>query len=339
VAAGRFRATIASDRYLYIPIVFLAAALAAALVPRAATDRKVAPEAKSALVPWVAAALALVLAVPLALATRAETARWKDERLVWDRVNRFAPHYMAYHSLGKLAFDAEDWSGAASHFERALALARKDPYIKDDSFYYSAFMQTSRKAAEALQQNPDPAAQAERDRLLAEAGAVAEEAAKKLPGDAGLQFEAGKTKYKQKLYREAIIALDSAIALDPRHDQAWMYKAMCQYYLGEVEPSIASFRTALGIRKHTLTYSNLTKVLAAQSRFAETADVLLEWLEVEPTQRDAHSRYLQVVGAMVEGGQGSAAAASLTRYLARFPDSPGARELLARARSAGGPAA
>ncbi len=342
VAAGRFRATIASDRYLYLPILFLAAALAAALAP--ILRRRVAPamaESAHRLAPsgrwlpwlgWLLAAVVLALNVPLALAASAEARRWEDEHRIWQRVNELAPHYMAYYSLGNLAAQEGKWSAATELYERALDLARRDPYVKDDPVYSSAYVQASRKAVSELEKlPPTESQQQERTELLKKAGAAAEAAAAILPADAEVQFQLGKTQYKQKKYREAVTALEAAIAVDPQHYQAWTYKAMSQYFLGEKEAAIAGFRQSLAIHPHWMTYSNLGKVYVAEGMFIEAAQAQLDWLALEPKNEEAHKRFLQTVSEMLRRGSAGAAVAPLEAYVSRFPDSAPAKTLLEEA--------
>ena len=340
VAAGRFRASIASDRYLYLPILFLAAALAAALSPilRTRTGPALARSARilSPTVRWLPgllAAVALALSVPLTLAARAEARRWEDEHRIWQRVNELAPHYMAYYSLGNLAAQEEKWTEATELYAHALDLARLDPYVKDDPVYSSAYVQASRKAASELEKlPPTESQQKERAALLERAGAAAASAAANLPADADIQFQLGKTQYKQKKYREAVAALDAAIAVDPLHYQAWTYKAMSQYFLGEKEAAIASFRKSLAIHPHWMTYSNLGKVYVAEGRYGEAAQAQLDWLALEPKNDQAHKRFLQTVGEMIQRGAAGAAVAPLEAFLARFPDSAPARTMLDQAK-------
>ena len=131
---------------------------------------------------------------------------------------------------------------------------------------------------------------------------VAAEAAASLPENPEIQFELGKTQYKQKNYREAIAALDAALALDPQHYQAMTYKAMSQYFLGEKETAIATFRSSLAIRPYWVTYSNLGKVYLAEGKVAEAVAVVQDWLKLEPTSEEAHKRFFQAVGEMIRQG-------------------------------------
>ncbi len=186
VAAGRFRTTIASDRYLYLPILFLAAALAAGLVPilrrPAARRRPRNPSSRCAHAGrWLAASVLLALGVLLALAAGTAARRWENERRIWQRVNELAPHHMAYYMLGNLALKAERWTEAADLFARALELAQLDPYAKLDPVFSQAVLQTSRKAASELASEPDAQAQQDREALLERVNEVAAEAAANLP--------------------------------------------------------------------------------------------------------------------------------------------------------------
>ncbi len=337
VAAGRFRATIASDRYLYVPILFLAAALAAVLAPvfRVQAEPALAGSKSGVRTAarWMVAAALLAVCVALALAARTETRRWQDEHRIWQRVNELAPHYMAYYMLGNLAAREAKWPEATALYSHALDLARLDPYVKSDPVYSSAYVQASRKAASELEKlPPTESQQQERTALLERAGAAAQAAAAILPADAEVQFQLGKTQYKQKKYREAVAAFDAAIAVDAQHYQAWTYKAMSQYFLGEKESAIASFRRSLAIHPHWMAYSNLGKVYVAEGRYAEAAQTELDWLALEPKSEEAQKRFLQTMGEMVRRGVAGSAVGQLETYLARFPDSAPARTLLAQAR-------
>lgn len=356
-AAGRFRTAIASDRYLYLPVLFLAAAVAAALAPlltaawASLARPKVAPASAPSPFPspapsangaarwlrpaagWIAIGATLALAAAWAFAAVAQTRLWEDEHRIWNRVNEVAPHYMAFYMLGNLALREEKWTEAADLFARALELAELDPYAKKDPVYASAVLQTSRKAAAELAKQPAAEAQQDRQALLERVNAVAAEAAVNLPASPEIQFELGKTQYRQKDYRAALAALDAAIALDPQHSQAWMYKAMSQYFLGEKEAAIAAFRKSLSIRPDWATYSNLEKVYQAEGRRAEAADVLQEWLTLEPESAEAHRRFLQTVGEMVRRKARKDALGQLEIYLARFPDSAPAQALLKKAQA------
>lgn len=335
-AAGRFRTTIASDRYLYLPALFLAAALAAALAPAFASllRPKVTPAIEGtgrrlrSAGAWIAVAAILALAATWTIAAGAQARQWEDEHRLWNRVNELAPHYMAYYMLGNLALKEEKWTEAADLFARALDLAQRDPYAKQDPMFSQAVLQTSRKAASELSKQPAADTQQAREALLERVNAVAAEAAVNLPANPEVQFELGKNLYKQKKYREAVAALDAAIALDPQHYQAWTYKAMSLYFLGAKEDAITTFRKSLSIRPYWVTYSNLGKVYLAEGRLAEAVEVLQDWLKLEPKSEEAHKRFFQTVGEMVRRGAGDAAIAQLEIYLARFPDSAPAKDML-----------
>lgn len=348
-AAGRFRTAIASDRYLYLPVLFLAAAFAAALAPamssawrsllRSGATLGTAPTDSSSVgwlrpaARWIALAATLALAAAWAVAAVAQTRLWQDEHRIWNRVNEVAPHYMAFYNLGNLALKEEKWTEAADLFARALELAQLDPYAQKDPVYASAVLQTSRKAASELAKLPAPEAQQDRQELLERVNAVAAEAAVHLPASPEIQFELGKTQYKQKNYREALAALDAAIALDPEHAQAWMYKAMSQYFLGEKAEAITSFRKSLSIRPDWATYSNLAKVYLAEGSVVEAADVLQDWLKLEPESTEAQRRFQQVVAELIRRRAKADAVRQLEIYLARFPDNAQAQSMLKRAQA------
>ncbi|MEO7793492.1 MAG: tetratricopeptide repeat protein [Thermoanaerobaculia bacterium] len=337
IAAGRFRTTIASDRYLYIPIVFLAAALAAVLAPLLRPEGGV-PGGRSArrihtAGRWIAIVAVLALTLAWGRDAVAQAHQWENERRLWTRVNELAPHYMAYYMLGNMALSEEKWGEAAELFSQALDLAQLDPYAQKDPVYASAVMQTSRKAASELAKQPATASQADREALLARVEEVATEAAANLPASPEIQFELGKTRYKQKSYSEAIVALDAAIALDAQHYQAWTYKAMSLYFLGQKEEAIATFRKSLAIRPYWVTFSNLSKVHLAEGQLNEALDVLLGWLQLDPASDEAHRRFLQTAGELVGQGAKKEAIGQLERYLARFPDSAPAQSLLQAAQA------
>jgi hypothetical protein len=343
VAAGRFRATIASDRYLYLAMPFLAFAFAAALAPLLAAAWAArrqpahADESRSAKLPSLPVVAALLVAASLALAAVwgraavAQARQWEDEHRLWQRVNELAPHHMAYYMLGNLALKEEKWTEAADLFNSALELAKVDPYASKDPVYASAVLQTSRKAASELAKQPAAEAQEGRAALLERVNSVAAEAAAVLPASPEIQFELGKSLYKQKSYRDAVAALDAAIALDAQHYQAWTYKAMSQYFLGEKEESIANFRKSLAIQPWWVTYSNLGKVYLAEGRSAEGAAVMRAWLELDPAAEEAHKRFLQTVAAMIRQRAKTAALGELSSYLKRFPDSAPAQSLVKEA--------
>jgi tetratricopeptide (TPR) repeat protein len=261
--------TIASDRYLYLPI--LAAALAAALARSSRRLRQSrSPESGTGSPSRLRSPeLARVRAV-LALAgywawSPSRARQWEDEHRLWNRVNEVAPHHMAYYMLGNLASKEENWTQAADLYAKALELAQLDLYAKQDPMFSQAVLQSSRKAASELDKQPAAAAQQDREALLQRVNEVAAEAAANLPANPEIQFELGKTLYKQKKYDEAIAALDAALALDPRHYQALTYKAMSLYFKGSKEQAIAAFRESLAIQPYWVTYSNLGKVYLAES--------------------------------------------------------------------------
>lgn len=336
VAAGRFRTTIASDRYLYLPLLFLAAALAAVLALAFSRLRRtphvpaVAGEPPRLQIAggWLVLAATLALAGTWGVAAHRQARTWEDEKLLWNRVNELAPHHMAYYMLGNIALREEHWKEASDLFARALELAQLDPYAKQDPVFSQAVLQTSRKAASELAKLPAGEAQQDRAALLERVNAVAAEAAASLPESPEIQFELGKTQFKQKNYREALAALDAALALDPRHYQAMTYRAMCQYFLGAKQEAIATFRASLAIRPYWVTYSNLGKVYLAEGKPAEAVAVIQDWLNLEPQSEEAHKRFFQAVGEMIRQGAGEAAIVQLNSYLARFPDSAPGKTLL-----------
>lgn len=337
IAAGRFRTTIASDRYLYLPILFLAAALAAALAPvfsrqlrqsRSPESGTGSPSRLRLAGAGLACAAALALAGYWASVAVAQARQWQDEHRLWNRVNEVAPHHMAYYMLGNLASKEENWTQAADLYAKALELAQLDLYAKQDPMFSQAVLQSSRKAASELDKQPAAAAQQDREALLQRVNEVAAEAAANLPANPEIQFELGKTLYKQKKYDEAIAALDAALALDPRHYQALTYKAMSLYFKGSKEQAIAAFRESLAIQPYWVTYSNLGKVYLAESKPAEAVGVIQDWLQLEPKSEEAHKRFFQAVGEMIRQGGGEAALAQIEVYLTRFPDSAPAKTLL-----------
>lgn len=336
VAAGRFRTTIASDRYLYLPLLFLAAALAAVLTLAFSRLRPTPHAPAAAGEPprlqiaggWLVLAATLALAGTWGVAAHRQARTWEDEKLLWNRVNELAPHHMAYYMLGNIALREEHWKEASDLFARALELAQLDPYAKQDPVFSQAVLQTSRKAASELAKLPAGEAQQDRAALLERVNAVAAEAAASLPESPEIQFELGKTQFKQKNYRAALAALDAALALDPRHYQAMTYRAMCQYFLGAKQEAIATFRASLAIRPYWVTYSNLGKVYLAEGKPAEATAVIQDWLNLEPQSEEAHKRFFQAVGEMIRQGAAEAAIVQLKNYLARFPDSAPGKTLL-----------
>jgi tetratricopeptide (TPR) repeat protein len=135
---------IAYDRYLHLPLLGIAYALAAGV----GTVWGRAPSGAGGSRAWLALVLAMIAAE--AWAARAALEPWRDSLALWSRAVEISPGMaMAYNGLGATWSDAGDRGRAIAAFERAALL---DPGLGDAHQNLGRELLLAGRAAEALPQ-------------------------------------------------------------------------------------------------------------------------------------------------------------------------------------------
>ena len=168
--------------------------------------------------------------------------------------------------------------------------------------------------------------------------------------------------FQQGKSEQAVVSLQKAIEVDPKHWKSHNNMALASVDLGELEVAEAHYRESLAIEPQAAIYNDLGFVLARQGLPHEAAEMYRESLELDPESATAHynlavslagtgelaeaethlrssieieptSRALTVLGLILsrQEGRGDEGVATLRKALELDPDNQEARRLLAQA--------
>jgi len=95
--------------------------------------------------------------------------------------------------------------------------------------------------------------------------------------------------FQQGKSRDAVVALEKALAADPKHWKAHNNMALASIDLGELELAEAHYRESLAIEPQPAVYSDLGFVLERQGMTEEAAELYRKSLALDPESAPAHS--------------------------------------------------
>lgn len=231
LAANRVRYTVTADRYSYVPLWFLAAAVAGGIVwlARRAGPAPHAVEgaSRTRLGVWAPLAVVVLLACVAGPISRGYAKVWTSDVDLWRRVVARTPHVVAWGQLGnalltrarqRLPADAdaarEDFLEAERAFTEGLKLAPDDPTLTANLASLHLMMSGS-SVADRIALPAD-----ERARRVAEAERLYRRALEVYRGNARAWNGLGVALMRQRRYEEAEQALRRALEIAPGYVSA-----------------------------------------------------------------------------------------------------------------------
>jgi tetratricopeptide (TPR) repeat protein len=125
--------------------------------------------------------------------------------------------------------------------------------------------------------------------------------------------------FQQGKSEEAVVALDKALALDPRHWKAHNNMALAAIDMGELELAEAHYLESLAIEPQAAIYNDLGFVLERQGMPEAAADAYRKALEMDPESDSAH---YNLGGSLARAGEFAEAESHLRAALAKRPSAP-----------------
>lgn len=248
----RFSPVICYDRYLHLPMVGVAMALAFGL---AAGWRMPAPRRT------IVAALLLVVVVGEVVATRQAFEPWRDTLALWRRAVAVAPQVAPSHNgLGATLDERGDAAGAIAAFEQAIAV---DPGYGDGHYNLARARRRAGQPERAL-----PAI---------------ERAAVLSPGSGSVELEWGLCLSLLGRSREAVPHLQRALALRVDERVAALPLGLAMYASGDLAEGVRWLRRAVAANDDPVARLYLAQALDQDPASArEVAALLADALRLAP---------------------------------------------------------
>jgi len=108
------------------------------------------------------------------------------------------------------------------------------------------------------------------------------------PDNVELLNSLGFSLFQQGNSKEAVVALEKALALDPKHWKAHNNMALASIDLGELEMAEAHYRESLAIKQQPEIYNDLGFVLEREGLTDEAAEMYRKALKLDPESASAH---------------------------------------------------
>jgi Flp pilus assembly protein TadD len=108
------------------------------------------------------------------------------------------------------------------------------------------------------------------------------------PDNVELLNSLGFSLFQQGKSKEAVVALEKALALDPKHWKAHNNMALASIDLGELEMAEAHYRESLAIKQQPEIYNDLGFVLEREGLTDEAAEMYRKALKLDPESASAH---------------------------------------------------
>ncbi len=248
------RLSTVADRYLYLPMLGPALAVAYLLSRRWHA--------------WPIAICALLLAA-CGAASFQQAAKWRDSETLFRHNLAINPRSSASHvNLGfVLSKNKATEDEAIDHYRQALAINSRDVLAMNN--LSSVYLQR-REYARALE-------------TLAKAMTVDPKDVE-VHNNMGLAFEG------QRKYKHAIASYELALKLSPEHVSALNNLGGALAARGDFKGAVARYREALALRpKLVFTWVNLGNALVRQQKFAEAAESYRRALALNPGAADYHN--------------------------------------------------
>jgi tetratricopeptide (TPR) repeat protein len=137
------------------------------------------------------------------------------------------------------------------------------------------------------------------------------------PDDVELLNSLGFALFQQGKSQEAVVALEKAVTIDPKHWKAHNNMALASIDIGELELAEAHYRESLAIEPQPAIYSDLGFVLQRQGLTEEASEMFRKSLELDPQSASGH---YNVAGSLARDGEYEAAEAHFRAALKENPD-------------------
>jgi Flp pilus assembly protein TadD len=125
--------------------------------------------------------------------------------------------------------------------------------------------------------------------------------------------------FQQGKSEEAVVALEKAVEVDPKHWKSHNNLALASIDLGEFEVAEAHYRESLAIEPQASIYNDLGFVLARQGLPEEAAEMYRKSLELEPDSATAH---YNLAASLAGSGELTEAETHLRAAIGLKPSSP-----------------
>ena len=282
-----------ADRFMYVPLVGVAIAVAWGLWDLAGAQRRAV-----AALPWAAAAALLALVA----VTRTQVRTWENTVTLFSRAIAVTEgNYVAHHNLASALALAGDTAGAERHYREAL---RIDPGHAPARSALGVLLMDAGRLADAREQQ--------------------EHALSLEPGSADVRYNLGLLLARMGESEAAAARYGEAVGLDPSLAPAhynWGNLLAAQGRWAEAE---ARYREAARLMpRHLDARNNLALVLGQQGRWQEAADLLAAILAEEPAAARARVNLGRALTAL---GRADDARRTWEEVLERHPGDPAAEE-------------
>jgi tetratricopeptide (TPR) repeat protein len=283
-----------ADRYLYLPQIGLALALAFELAERAARRPWLGRAATAAALGWIAA---------LALAASAQVRLWRDTRTLFEHALRVTgPNAIAHVNLAEDGLARGDLGWAERHARAALRIAPDEP-----------FASAALAGIRAAQGRP------------AEAAALYRQALAREPARAVWHAQLASALRAAGESEAAIASYQRAIALDPRLAEARANLGLALLEAGRLGEAVAELEAAARLAPDLAQAHAILGVALAQRGDSERAiSELRRALALDPALAAIRAHLARELAARGELG---AALAEVEASLALDPEQPGVQAL------------
>ena len=117
------------------------------------------------------------------------------------------------------------------------------------------------------------------------------------PGNVELLNALGFSLFQQGKSKDAVVALEKAIAIDPKHWKSHNNLALASIDLGELEVAEAHYRESLALKEQPAIYNDLGFVLERQGLLDEAAAAYRKAIKLDPGSASAHYNLGRLPGA------------------------------------------
>jgi Flp pilus assembly protein TadD len=138
------------------------------------------------------------------------------------------------------------------------------------------------------------------------------------PGNVELLNALGFSLFQQGKSKEAVVALEKALALDPKHWKAHNNMALASIDLGELEVAEAHYRESLAIKPQPEIYNDLGVVLEREGLADEAADMYRQAVKLNP---ESASAQYNLGSSLARSGKYAEAEGHLRKALAKSQNS------------------
>jgi Flp pilus assembly protein TadD len=295
MASIRYRDILTADRYVYIPMLFLAVGAACLLASGLAAQRNHngPPEPRlSGFARFGAVGLALLAALALGTQSRSESRRWADEEALWQRVVQQTPAPLPYLALCNLYAGEDRPADAVAACIRAHELALNDPYAAKDVRYVFDLAAQARIAGEKSQASDGEAASQRTAHYFDLAAATAERGISRWPERVDLRYELARSQLSAGDARAAVETFEALLVIEPNDQPSISYLAVALFELGEFDRALELLEADPNAGwVEPIRYRTLARIYTERGQHELAAGANLAWLEAQPDDPAAHAAF------------------------------------------------